>query len=83
MPDSNPQRRQRQIEKLRLQLAQPDGLAFADVLPPDQVQDALLQEAVDWRTRFTRHWSHSGPSSLRSPAPTHAAEPPLHACSPS
>jgi hypothetical protein len=49
MPDSNPQRLRHQIEKLRLRLAQPDGLAFADVLPADQVEQALRQEGVGWR----------------------------------
>lgn len=49
MSDSNPQRRRRQIETLRARLAQPDGLAFADVLPPDRVEAALREEGVDWR----------------------------------
>lgn len=49
MPDSNPRRRQRQIEKLRPRLAHADGLAFAEVLPADQVETALRQEGVNWR----------------------------------
>lgn len=49
MPDSNPQRLRHQIEKLRLRMTQPDGLAFANVLPPDQVEAALHQEGVAWR----------------------------------
>lgn len=49
MPDSNPQRQRRQIETLRTRLARPDGLAFADVLPAEQVEAALLREGVGWR----------------------------------
>src|SRR5262245_47271746 len=49
MPDSNPQRRRRQIETLRASLAGPEGLAFADVLPADQLEEALLQEGIGWR----------------------------------
>jgi hypothetical protein len=49
MPDSTPRRRQRQIETLRAQFAQADGLAFADVLPADRVENALRQEGATWR----------------------------------
>jgi hypothetical protein len=49
MPDSTPRRPQRQIQTLRTRLAQADGLAFADVLPADRVEDALQAEGVGWR----------------------------------
>jgi hypothetical protein len=47
--DSTPRRRQRQIQTWRARLAQPDGLAFADVLPAERVQAALRAEGVGWR----------------------------------
>jgi hypothetical protein len=49
MADSTPRRRRRQIETLRAQFAQADGLAFADVLPADRVQAALREEGARWR----------------------------------
>src|SRR5947208_7085306 len=49
MTDSTPRRRRRQIETLRAQFAQPDGLAFADVLPADRVEAALREEGARWR----------------------------------
>ena len=49
MTDSTPRRRRRQIETLRAQFAQPDGLAFADVLPADRVETALREEGACWR----------------------------------
>lgn len=51
MPDSTPRRRRRQIETLRAQFAQADGLAFADVLPADRVEAALREEGARWRHR--------------------------------
>src|SRR5438132_741212 len=49
MTDCTPRRRRRQIETLRAQFAQADGLAFADVLPADRVQAALRAEGARWR----------------------------------
>src|SRR5262245_17447139 len=49
MPHSTPRRRRRQIETLRAQFAQADGLAFADVLPADRVEAALREEGACWR----------------------------------
>ena len=49
MADSTPRRRRRQIETLRAQFAQADGLAFADVLPADRVEAALREEGACWR----------------------------------
>jgi Transposase DDE domain len=49
MTDCTPRRRRRQIETLRAQFAQADGLAFADVLPADRVEAALRQEGARWR----------------------------------
>jgi Transposase DDE domain len=51
MPDSNPQSTQRQIQTLRVRLARADGLAFADILPTDQVEAALQAEGVGWRQK--------------------------------
>jgi hypothetical protein len=49
MADCTPRRRRRQIETLRAQFAQADGLPFADVLSADRVEDALRQEGARWR----------------------------------
>ena len=49
MADSTPRRRRRQIETLRAQFAQADGLPFADALPADRVETALRQEGARWR----------------------------------
>ncbi len=42
-------RRTRQIDLLRTQFAQADGLAFADVLPAGQLEQALREEGAVWR----------------------------------
>jgi hypothetical protein len=42
-------RRTRQIDLLRTQFAQVDGLAFADVLPAEQLEQALREEGAVWR----------------------------------
>jgi hypothetical protein len=49
MADSTPRRRRRQIETLRAQFAQADGLAFAEVLPAGRVESALREEGARWR----------------------------------
>lgn len=49
MTDCTPRRRRRQIETLRAQFAQADGLAFADVLPAGRVEAALREEGACWR----------------------------------
>jgi hypothetical protein len=49
MPHSTARRRSRQIEALRAQFAQADGLAFADVLPAQRVERALAEEGAHWR----------------------------------
>jgi Transposase DDE domain len=49
VPHSTPTRRTRQIETLRAQFAQADGLPFADVLSAERVEDALRQEGATWR----------------------------------
>src|SRR5262245_13110243 len=49
MPDSTPRHHQRQIETLRAQLAQPDALAFAEILHAERVEAALRAEGVGWR----------------------------------
>jgi hypothetical protein len=49
MTDCTPSRRRRQIETLRAQFAQTDGLAFADVLPAQRIERALREEGVHWR----------------------------------
>jgi hypothetical protein len=41
--------RDRQIQALRLQFAQTDGPAFADVLPADRIDRALREEKAAWR----------------------------------
>jgi len=42
-------RRARQIETLRAQFGQADGLPFADVLTPDRLERALRLEKAQWR----------------------------------
>jgi hypothetical protein len=42
-------RRTRQVEALRAQFAQADGLAFADVLSAERVEQAVAAEAAAWR----------------------------------
>lgn len=49
MPPSTPKRRTRQIETLRTQFAQADGLPFADVLTAERVENALHEEQAAWR----------------------------------
>src|SRR5438094_7456140 len=49
MTDCIPRRRRRQIETLRAQFAQADGLRFADALPANRVETALRQEGARWR----------------------------------
>ena len=39
----------RQIEMVRGQFAQKDGLAFADVLPAQRIEQALQAEGANWR----------------------------------
>ncbi len=52
MPDSTRRHRRRQIETLRTQFAQADGLPFADVLPADSLRQALDEEGACWRERL-------------------------------
>ena len=47
--DSTARRQARQIEILRTQFAQCDGLPFAEVLPAERVERALQEEEVTWR----------------------------------
>ncbi len=49
MRHSIARKRTRQIEMLRTQFAQADGLAFADVLPAERIETALQQEEATWR----------------------------------
>jgi hypothetical protein len=49
MPHSTARRRTHQIETLRTQLAQADGLPFADVLTADRIEQALREEQATWR----------------------------------
>ncbi len=49
MHHSNPGRRARQIETLRSQFAQADGLPFADVLTAERLDRALHDEKAHWR----------------------------------
>jgi len=49
VPHCSHRRRALQIETLRRQFAQADGLPFADVLPADRVQTALDEEGAGWR----------------------------------
>src|SRR5436305_5674921 len=49
MPHSTPGRRARQIELVRTQFAQADGLPFADVLPAHRVERAIAGTAAAWR----------------------------------
>jgi hypothetical protein len=49
MPYSTARRRRLQIETLRAQFAQADGLPFADVLPPERLERALREEGARWR----------------------------------
>jgi hypothetical protein len=49
MPHCNRRRRTRQIEVLRAQFGQSDGLPFADVLSAERVERALGEEGANWR----------------------------------
>jgi hypothetical protein len=49
MPHSTSGRQARQIETLRTQFAQADGLPFADLLPADRLEQALREEQAAWR----------------------------------
>ncbi len=49
MEHSTARKRARQIELLRTQFAQADGLAFADVLPAERVEAALRAAGATWR----------------------------------
>jgi hypothetical protein len=49
MPHSTRGRRAHQIETLRAQFAQADGLPFADVLSGERVERALDEEGASWR----------------------------------
>src|SRR4029077_10659409 len=49
MHHSNRRRRLHQIEILRQQFAQADGLPFADVLSTDRLEDAIREENAAWR----------------------------------
>ena len=49
MRHSIARQRTRQIELLRTQFAQADGLAFADVLPAERIETALQEEGAAWR----------------------------------
>jgi hypothetical protein len=49
MSHSNAGRRKRQMDLLRSQFAQKEGLAFAEVLPAERIERALEQEVVNWR----------------------------------
>jgi len=49
MGHSTARKRTRQIEMLRAQFGQADGLAFAEVLPAERVETAFHEEGVTWR----------------------------------
>jgi hypothetical protein len=49
MPHSTPDRRTHQIETLRTQFAQAEGLPFADLLTAERLDRALHQERATWR----------------------------------
>jgi hypothetical protein len=49
VPHSTSRRRARQLETLRTQFAQADGLPFADVLTAERVEHALHEEKAAWR----------------------------------
>ena len=49
MQHCNLGRRSRQVELLRTQFCQADGLAFAEVLPAERVERALEEEGANWR----------------------------------
>jgi hypothetical protein len=49
MPHYNARKRLSQIETLRTQFAQADGLPFAEVLPVERLEKALEEENASWR----------------------------------
>jgi hypothetical protein len=49
MPHSTARKQRRQIEMVRQQFAQADGLTFADVLPAERIEQALQEERATWR----------------------------------
>jgi hypothetical protein len=49
VPHCTPRRQARQIETLRTQFAQVDGLPFANLLPADRLTQALREEQATWR----------------------------------
>src|SRR5262245_46639735 len=49
MPHCTARRQARQIETLRTQFCQADGLPFADVLPAARLEQALREEQATWR----------------------------------
>src|SRR5690349_19171533 len=49
MPHSTRGRRAHQIETLRTQFAQADGLPFADALSGQRIEQALDEEGASWR----------------------------------
>jgi IS4 transposase len=49
MSNCTARKQTRQIEMLRTQFAQADGLAFADVLPEERLTAALREEGAAWR----------------------------------
>ncbi len=49
MRHSTARTRTRQIEMVRSQFAQADGLAFAEVLPAERIETALQEEGATWR----------------------------------
>jgi hypothetical protein len=49
MAHSTAERQKRQMDLVRTQFAQKQGLAFAEVLPAERVEQALQQELVSWR----------------------------------
>jgi len=51
MPHSTARKRGRQIEMVRQQFAQTEGLAFADVLPAEQIERVLQEEKATWREK--------------------------------
>src|SRR5580704_2648035 len=51
MSHSTAGRLKRQMELLRTQFAQREGLAFAEVLPAERVQQIMKEEGANWRIR--------------------------------
>jgi hypothetical protein len=49
VPHSTARRRARQVETLRTQFAQADGLPFADLLTAERLERALREERAAWR----------------------------------